>query len=102
MAQLFCELGPDFVFCADIGSNRTMRGFVPPDPETQVSTEHYAVVYVPGRSRNRFHTGCVTIVASKEEAVAQRDEVNKRFPARVMGPSKSSEGQFVYYLLEWL
>ena len=79
-----------------------MRGFVPPDPETEVSAEHYAVVYVPKRSRNRFHTGCVTIVASAEEAVAQSDETAKRYAARVMGPSKSSEGQYVYYLVEWL
>jgi hypothetical protein len=79
-----------------------MRGFVPPDPETEVSAEHYAVVYVPKRSRNRFPTGCVTIVASEQEAVAQSDKGNKQYPARVMGPSKSSEGQYVYYLVNWL
>lgn len=79
-----------------------MRGFVPPDPETQVSTEHYAVVYVPKRSRNRFHSGCVTLVDSAAEAVAQSNEAGKRFAAKVMGPSKSSEGQLVYYLVEWL
>lgn len=79
-----------------------MRGFVPPDPETAVSAECYAVVYVPKRSRNRFHTGCVTIVASAQDAIAQSDQANKRFPAKVLGPSKSSEGQYIYYLLEWL
>lgn len=79
-----------------------MRGFVPPDPETSVSEERYAVVYVPKRSRNRFHTGCVTIVESEQEAIEQGDEANKRYPAKVIGPSKSSEGQYVYYLVEWL
>jgi hypothetical protein len=79
-----------------------MRGFVPPDPETAVSTERYAVVYVPKRSRNRFHTGCVTIVESAQAAVERSDQANKRYPAKVLGPSKSSEGQYIYYLLEWL
>ena len=79
-----------------------MRGFVPPDPYTKVSEEQYAVVYVPKRSRNRFATGCVEIVKSKEQAVEQADAGKKLFPARVLGPSKSSEGQYIYYLVEWL
>lgn len=79
-----------------------MRGFVPPDPQTEVSTEHYAVIYVPKRSRKRFPSGCVEIVASAEVAIEQGDKNNKRFPAKILGPSKSSEGQVIYYLLEWL
>lgn len=79
-----------------------MRGFVPPDAQTEVSTEHYAIIYMPKRSRKRFPAGCVEIVASKEEALARRDEDNKRFAARVLGPSKSSEGQLIYYLVAWL
>lgn len=79
-----------------------MRGFVPPDPETNVSAERYAVVYVPKRSRNRFPSGCVDIVESEQEAKEQSDKDNKRFPAIVVGPSKSSEGQVIYYLVQWL
>lgn len=79
-----------------------MREFVPPDPETSVSTEQYAVVYVPKRSRKRFPSGCVEIMASAEMAIEQSDESQKRFPAVVLGPSKSSEGQFIFYLLKWL
>ena len=79
-----------------------MRGFVPPDPYTKVSEEHYAIVYVPKRSRNRFPKGCVEVVSSKEEAIEQSDVDKKLFPARVLGPSKSSEGQYIYYLVEWL
>lgn len=79
-----------------------MRGFVPPDPYTKVSEEHYAVVYVPKRSRNRFPKGCVEVVASKEEALDQADTDKKLYAARVLGPSKSSEGQYLYYLVEWL
>ena len=79
-----------------------MRGFVPPDPETDVSIERYAVVYVPKRSRNRFHSGCVTIVESEQEAIRQSDESSNRYAAMVLGPSKSSEGQLIYYLVNWL
>ena len=79
-----------------------MRGFVPPDPYTKVSEEQYAVVYVPKRSRNRFPKGCVEIVGSKEEALDLENQDKKLYAARVLGPSKSSEGQYIYYLVEWL
>jgi hypothetical protein len=79
-----------------------MRGFVPPDPETAVSAERYAVIYVPKRSRNRFHSGCVSIMESAQQAKQQSDQANNRYAAKVLGPSKSSEGQFIYYLIEWL
>jgi len=79
-----------------------MRGFVPPDPHTNVSTEHYAVVFIPRRSRKRFPAGCVEIVASEQAAIDQSNATNKRFAAKVLGPSKSSEGQLIYYLLQWL
>ena len=47
-----------------------MRGFVPPDPQSGVSEVQYAVVYAPRRKRTRFTAGCVTPVASREEALA--------------------------------
>lgn len=79
-----------------------MRGFVPPDPETKVSEEHFAVVYVPRRSRKRFSIGCVEVMPTEEEALTASDETQNRFAAKVIGPSKSSEGQYLYYLVEWL
>jgi len=79
-----------------------VKGFVPPDPLTSVSSYQFAVVYVPKRSRNRFSANCVQIKNSPEQALAEADPHNKYFAARVMGPSKSSEGQYLYYLAEWL
>jgi len=79
-----------------------VKGFVPPDPETSVSTYQFAVVYVPRRSRNRFSANCVQLKDSAELALAEADPEKKYFAARVMGPSKSSEGQYLYYLAEWL
>ncbi len=79
-----------------------MRGLVPPDPDGGVSRVQYAVVYVPKRNRNRFAANCVEIKSSEEEALAASDDKNKQFAAKLLGPSKSSEGQLIYYLIEWL
>lgn len=79
-----------------------MKGMVPPDKASKVSQQRYAVVYVPRKSRNRFSAGAVEIVADKETAIAQADTGNKKYAAIVHGPSKSSEGQLLYYLIDWL
>ena len=79
-----------------------MRGMVPPDPESGASKLEYAVVYVPRRSRNRFAASCVEIKACAADALDAANPDEKRYAARVSGPSKSSEGQFIYYLVEWL
>ena len=79
-----------------------MRGIVPHDPEGSASDIEFAVVYVPHRSRNRFAAGCVEIKATAADALDDADPERNRYAARVSGPSKSSEGQYIYYLLEWL
>jgi hypothetical protein len=79
-----------------------MRGFVPPDPETSVSQEKLAVIYTPRKTRTRFPAGCVEIVDDAQTALSEAASREKSYAARVLGPSKSSEGQFIYYLVEWL
>jgi len=79
-----------------------MRGMVPNDPDSSASNIVFAVVYVPKRSRNRFAASCVEIKSCAADAIEEANAENKRFAARVSGPSKSSEGQFIYYLVEWL
>ncbi len=89
-----------------------MRGLVPPDPAGGVSDIQYAVVYEPKRnklskreskrSNKRFSANCVEIKDTAEDAHAQADDGKNRFAAKVLGPSKSSEGQFIFYLVEWL
>ncbi|MGB5260520.1 MAG: hypothetical protein WBO34_08380 [Gammaproteobacteria bacterium] len=80
----------------------SLRGIVPPDPETGVSQERFAVIFTPRQSRKRYPAGCVEVFASRAAALAAADPANRRHAARVVGPSKSSEGQFIYYLLDWL
>ena len=79
-----------------------MHGMVPIDPQGSASNIEFAVVYVPKRSRKRFPAGCVEIKPTAADALDAADPDNKHFAARVSGPSKSSEGQSIYYLLEWL
>jgi hypothetical protein len=80
----------------------SLRGIVPPDPQTNVSQERFAVIFTPRQNRKRFPAGCVEIFDTLEAALAAADPDNKRHAARVVGPSKSSEGQFIYYLIAWL
>jgi len=39
---------------------------------------------------------------SEQAALHAAAPKEKRFAARVLGPSKSSEGQRIYYLMNWL
>jgi len=79
-----------------------MRGMVPLDPITKVSQSRFAVVSVPRRSRKRFSAGCVELKETREEALAAENVDDKLYAAIVIGPSKSSEGQYLYYLSEWI
>ncbi|WML91664.1 hypothetical protein RCF98_04820 [Thiothrix lacustris] len=82
-----------------------MRGMVPPDPSgSGISQTVYATVYMPKfkPSRNRFPASCITAYASEQEAIEAAEGDSKRFPAVIQGPSKSSEGQYIYYLWKWL
>ena len=79
-----------------------MRGFVPPDPETSVSGTHYAIIRAPDRRRRRFPAGIVETVEDPEAAIRQARGQANCHAAQVLGPSKSSEGQYLYYLIEWL
>lgn len=79
-----------------------MKGMVPPDKGSKISQQRYAVVHVPKRSRNRFPSGSVEVFVDETEARKHSDPANKRYAAVVHGPSKSSEGQSLYYLIEWL
>ena len=79
-----------------------MKGMVPLDPQSEVSKKQFAVVYVPRRSRKRFAASCVEIKDSEDSALAGASKKDKKYSAIVIGPSKSSEGQYIYYLVKWL
>jgi len=72
------------------------------DSESSVVQIRYAVVYAPKRTRGRFAETCVFVVESEVDALEEADHGKKLFAAKVIGPSKSSEGQRIYYLDDWL
>lgn len=79
-----------------------MKGMVPLDPQSNVSQMQFAVIYIPKRNRKRFPANCVEIKNDRIEALKAANGEQKKFAAVVIGPSKSSEGQSIYYLSEWL
>lgn len=72
------------------------------DPLSGPVEKHFAVVYAPGKKRARFAENCVEVLASADAALHQADPAGSRFPALIYGPSSSSEGLKLYYLIEWL
>ena len=72
------------------------------DPETDVARECFAVVQTTRRQRTRFPESCVRIVDSQAHALAGANADRQEYPARVYGPSASSEGLRLFYLVQWL
>ena len=72
------------------------------DPQTNLVEKHFAVVPKPKRARNRFPENIVEIKPTREDALNEADLAAGRYPAIVYGPSRSSEGFRLYYLVEWL
>ncbi|MDH3310983.1 MAG: hypothetical protein OEM48_10020 [Gammaproteobacteria bacterium] len=72
------------------------------DPETRVVNEVFALIYAPGHTRDRFPENCVTVMASEAAALEGADPEKNLYPARVIGPSRSSEGFRLFYLVCWL
>lgn len=85
-----------------------MKGFVPPDPLTKVSTIQSALVFAPDRhstakrKNKRFSANCVFIKNSEQQAYDEANADNSYYAAKVLGPSKSTEGHFIYYLDRWI
>ncbi len=73
-----------------------------PDSDTGLAQERYAVVTASRRGRGRFAESAVTVVGSAGEALAAADAPGNRHAALVYGPSPSSEGVRIYYLVRWL
>jgi len=72
------------------------------DPDARLADEHFAVVYAPRRARDRVPEGNVTVVESEAAAYAAANPEKKLYPARVVGPARSSEGLRVFYIARWL
>ena len=77
-----------------------MKGGVYIDLEAPLVQECYALISTTPGKRKRFPESCVEVVA--DEAAARAGARPGWHPAAVMGPSRSSEGVRLYYLVRWL
>lgn len=73
------------------------------DSETSVVAAGYVVIYSPKRrARRRFPEGCVVAYGSESEAREAANPEAGYYAAVASGPSRSSEGFRLYYLIRWL
>jgi hypothetical protein len=73
------------------------------DIESKVVGTSAVVIYSPsGRKRNRFPEGVVEVYPSEADALAHADPAKSRHAALASGPSRSSEGFKLFYLVRWL
>lgn len=80
-----------------------MKGGVYLDAEApRLVKAHFALVRAARGKRKRFPDNVVEPLASAEEALAREDAAQNLHAAEVMGPSRSSEGIHIYYLVRWL
>ncbi len=80
-----------------------MKGGVYLDAEApHLVQARFAVVNVKRGSRKRFPESCVEVMPDLATALAAADPAQNRHAAEVMGPSRSSEGFRLYYLVHWL
>lgn len=73
-----------------------MKLYLDPAQSKEVS----ALIRSPNKTRKRYPEGVVEVVASPDDAVARAAE--GLHPAIVIGPSRSSEGFRIFYLVRWL
>ena len=74
----------------------------PIDQDAKAQAEHFAVISTKRTDRKRYPEGCVTLMDSRQAALAEQDTNKGRYAALVYGPSVSSESQRIYFLVRWL
>ena len=75
---------------------------IPLDPYADIVEEHFVVIYAPRRHRDRFPESCVQVMESELAAREAEEPEKNLYAAKVVGPSRSSEGFRLYYLEAWL
>ena len=77
-----------------------MKGGVYIDREAPLVKECHALISTTPGKRKRFPESCVEVV--EDQAAALTANRPGWHPALVVGPSRSSEGVRLYYLVRWL
>ncbi len=72
------------------------------DTESPLVRTGYVVIYTPQRKRKRFPESCVAVHVSEVAARAAAKPEQGYYAAVASGPSRSSEGLRLFYLVRWL
>ena len=73
------------------------------DTQSQVVQTCWVVIYTPQtRRRKRFPENCVTVYPCEADARAAARPKQGYYAAVAHGPSRSSEGFRLFYLVRWL
>ena len=72
------------------------------DPDTPLVQPRYVVIFAPKKNRKRFPEGCVTVCDCEADAINTARPQAHLHAAIASGPSRSSEGFHLYYLVRWL
>ncbi len=72
------------------------------DTESTLVQSAYVVIFTPQRNRKRFPETCVSVYPGEEAARAAARPEQGYHAAVASGPSRSSEGFRLYYLVRWL
>ena len=80
-----------------------MNGGPSIDPDLpQMMQACFPIAHVKRGARKRFPENCVEVVADEATALARARPELGQHAVEVMGPSRSSEGLRLYYLVRWL
>jgi hypothetical protein len=72
------------------------------DSESSLVQTRHVVIFAPQRNRKRFPETCVSVQESEAAARAAARPEQGYHAAVASGPSRSSEGLHLYYLVRWL
>jgi hypothetical protein len=78
-----------------------MKGYsLDPHPKANAAKEEFAVALIPRLKRERVPANNVEIVKDLQTAMDKSDPDNNFYAVKVVGPARSSEGVFLYYILD--
>jgi len=72
------------------------------DTQSQVVQTCWAVIYTPQTRRRKRFENCVTVYPCEADARATARPKQGYYAAVAHGPSRSSEGFRLFYLVRWL
>jgi hypothetical protein len=72
------------------------------DTDSKSLEESFALIKTPRKNRARYPEGCVTILPDEAAARDGSNPPANLHPAVVYGPSPSSEGVRVFFIVRWL